>query len=176
MARDLHRAANMTRIRRGASRNPARHRAGRALTMLLAASALQGCEPWPRDPESTLESALGGTLRVGAAEAPPYVVRAGAEGTGPEAELVIAFARSIDARVEWRWGALEDHLHALERRELDVVAGGLTAKSPWKAHVGLTRPWRVEGETKRVLAVPPGENRTLVALERLIESRRTAAP
>lgn len=172
----MHAVGTMTRTERkgGAIRAAIRGRA--AFATLLVALLLLGCEPWPRDPESTLESASDGTIRVGATEAPPYLVRAGEVGAGPEAELVIAFARSIDARVEWRWGALDDHLHALERHELDLVAGGLTAKSPWKKHVGLTRAWRVEGETKRVLAVPPGENRTLVALERLIERRRTEAP
>lgn len=166
----------MTRTWRRGRPTPTAIRSRAAGVTLLAMLLVPACEPWPRDPETTLESASGGTLRVGAAEAPPYLVRAGDDGAGPEAELVLAFARSIDARVEWRWGSLDDHLHSLERHELDLVAGGLTAKSPWKAHVGLTRPWRVEGETKRVLAVPPGENRTLVALERLIESRRTETP
>lgn len=143
----------------------------RVVTILLATLALQGCEPWPRDPEDTLENAAGGTLRVGASEAPPALSRRGAGAAGAEAELVEAFARSIDARVEWRWGAQEGHLEALERYELDLVVGGLTAKSPWKARVGFTRPWRETGDTRHVLAVPPGENRTLAALERVIESR-----
>ena len=145
-----------------------------ALLALLTAPA---CGPWPRDPEGTLARASGGTLRAGAAEAPPWITRSGDGAAGPEAELVEAFARSIGARVEWRWGAAEDHLAALERYELDVVAAGLTADSPWQRRVGLTRPWRGAGRTGRVLAVPPGENRTLVAIERRIEAhRRGAAP
>ena len=107
----------------------------------LAATASAGCGDWPRDPAGTLDRARGGTLRAGAAEAPPWVVRA-ADGTaaGPEAELIAAFARSIGARVEWRWGSADELLRALERRELDVAAVGLTAATPWQTRVGLTRP------------------------------------
>ena len=143
---------------------------------VLALALLQACQPFPRDPEHTLDEAAGATLHVGATEAPPWLTRAGNGASGPEAELVIAFARSIDARVQWHWGGLDDNLHALQDHELALVAGGLTAASPWSTHVGFTRPWRVEGETERVLAVPPGENQTLVALERVIESRTGDAP
>ena len=145
--------------------------------LVLATVALCACERWPHDPEGTLERVTGGTLRVGATESPPALVRGeGGAATGPEAELVRAFARARDARVEWRWGAQDAHMEALERYELDLVAGGLTAASPWKSRVGFTRPWRVEGKTKHVLAVPPGENGTLVALDRLIEGRKAGAP
>ena len=145
-------------------------------TILIAQLALGACEPFPRDPEGTLERATSGTLRVGATEAPPWLVReADASASGPEAELIEAFARSIDAQIEWRWCYDDAHLHRLERYELDLAAGGLRADSPWKTRVTLTRPWRVDDEMERVLAVPPGENGMLVALERLIESRRHAS-
>jgi polar amino acid transport system substrate-binding protein len=136
---------------------------------------LASCE-LPKDPQHTLEQARGATLRVGAVDSPPYLLRTGKAAAGPEAELLRAFARSIDADIEWRWGALDEHMTALEAFELDVVAAGLTTASPWKKSVGFTRPWRVEGKRKRVLAVPPGENRILVALERIIESRRGERP
>ena len=144
----------------------------RSLCAALLGFGLAGCD-LPRDPEGTLDRARGGTLRAGAAEAAPWVVRRGAGGrpSGPEAALVEEFARSIDARVEWHWGSSDELLRRLEHRELDVVAAGLTAKSPWKAHVGLTRPWRKDGENERVLAVAAGENETLFALDRFVESR-----
>lgn len=155
-----------------------RGRRGFALVVLSAAHAFGvACEPYPRDPERTLERAAGGTLRVGVSEAPPWLVREGDQAGGPEAELIQAFAASVDARIDWRWGAAHEHLLALEHFELDLVAAGLTRHSPWKTRVSLTRPWRIDGDTSRVLATPPGENRLLVALERLIESRRRdAAP
>lgn len=139
---------------------------------LLLVAATSACGPFPRDPEGTLEDVEGRVMRVGAAESPPDLVRSGDGATGPEAELVEAFARSLgDARVEWIWLGPDEALHRLERFELHVVAAGLTRKTPWKAHVGLSRPWRGRGDTARVLAVPPGENRFLVALDRHIERR-----
>jgi polar amino acid transport system substrate-binding protein len=145
--------------------------------LVLLALCLGACD-LPRDPEGTLERARGGTLRAGAAEAAPWVVRRGSGGrpAGPEAALVEEFARSIDARVEWQWASGDELLRRLEKRELDVVVSGLTAKSPWKAHVALTRPWRKDGDVERVIAVAAGENATLVALDRFIEGRLEGAP
>lgn len=144
------------------------------LATLLAAAVLAACADvdLPRDPESTLERAEErGRLRVGVAESPPWVVRRGGEAAGVEADLVRGFAADRGLEVEWVWGGADDHLAALERFELDAVAAGLTAGSPWSKRVALTRRY-VEtlrpGERKparRVLAVPPGENRLLVALE-----------
>ena len=151
-----------------------RQRAG-ALAAALALLAGLACEPYPRDPEGTFERASGGVLRVGGADAPPWIVRgAGGSASGPEAALIEAFAASIDARVEWRWGPVEEHLESLQKYELDLVAGGLLGNSPWSTHVGFTRPWLQEGDSRRVIAVAPGENRTLAALERVIEARKAA--
>lgn len=143
---------------------------------LLMLAALAGSCDMPRDPAGTLERARGGTLRVGAVAAPPWLVEAPEGARGPEAELVTAFARSIGAEVEWRWGSLDEHMTSLEAFELDLVAAGLTAGSPWKSKVGFTRPWRIDGKQKHVLAVPPGENGLLVAIEELIETRRAGRP
>ena len=144
----------------------------RTLVAAIVALAATGCGEIPKDPEGTLERARGGVLRAGAAAAEPWVaLRPDDAPTGPEAELVEAFARSIGARVEWRTGGADELLRQLEKRELDVVAAGLTRKSPWAARLGVTRPWRKDGSTERVLAVAPGENATLYALDRLIEER-----
>ena len=139
--------------------------------MVLAVAGALACD-LPRDPEGTLERARGGTLRVGAVEAPPYVARRGDEATGPEADLIRAFAERIGARIEWRWEPLDEHMRALEAFELDLVIAGLTTESPWAGSVGFTRPWREEGDVRRAIAVAPGENATLVALERVIVSER----
>lgn len=139
--------------------------------LLMIVAWLAACD-LPRDAVGTLDQARRGTLRVGVVASPPYVVPAGAEAGGPEAELVRAFARTIDADVAWRWGSLDDHMKALEAFELDLVAAGLTTTSPWRTKVGFTRPWKQEGKRKYVLAVPPGENGMLSAIEELIEERR----
>src|SRR5690606_15933037 len=153
-----------------------------SLTWFLVAVALAGCG-LPRDPEGTLDRVRGDTLRVGVTEAPPFVVRRGAAGIpgGVEAALVQAFADSLGAVVAWHWGPAEAHFEALKRYELDLVAAGLTAATPWKAHVGLTRPYHTAHEARgrargrepgrrlrtveHTLAVPPGENGFLHALE-----------
>jgi len=119
--------------------------------------AAWSCQPWPADPEGSLERVRSaGILRVGVAEAPPWVVRRGEMATGVEAELVTELARELGARPEWHWGPLESHLEALEKFELDVVAAGLTAKTPWKKRVATTRPYFVE----RVLLGAPVDQAT----------------
>lgn len=125
-----------------------------AALLLAAASALAGCS-LPRDPEGTLDRVRGGTLHVGVTEAPPFVVRHGerTEPGGVEAALVRGFADSLSAAVAWHWGPADGHLEALERFELDLVAGGLTAATPWKARVGLTRPYHTAHDA---IGAPPG--------------------
>jgi polar amino acid transport system substrate-binding protein len=145
-------------------------RVAAALWPLVLACA---CADLPRDPEGTLDRVRGGTLRVGGVDAPPWIVREGERATGPEAELVEAFARSLGARVEWRWASQDEHMHALERFELDLVAAGLTQATPWRTRVALTRPWLRRPKERHVLAAPPGENGILTTLGRYIE--RTAA-
>lgn len=123
------------------------------LPLVVAGVGILACGEVPRDPESTLDHARGGVLRVGASEAPPWVT--GTEGPpgGLEAELVREFAGSIDAEVKWVRGAPEEHLEALEKFELDLVVAGLTTASPWKTRVGLTRPYLKE---RWLVGVPPG--------------------
>lgn len=165
-------------------------RARRAIAMLaLALFPMSACDRIPRDPERSLERARGGVLRVGVTGAPPWIVRGRAErsvveepdprplddpATGPEADLVLDFARSIGSRVVWIWGPLDEHMERLQGFELDLVAAGLTERTEWRHRVGLTTPWLHDGDHKRVLAVAPGENALLSALERYIRERARA--
>lgn len=142
--------------------------------LCLGMLAAAGCG-LPFDPRDTLERVHEGTLRVGAVESPPYLTRSGGAASGPEADLVLAIARAFGARVEWRWASHDHHLEALARFDLDLVAAGLTVDSPWNGRVGLTRAWHHEPGRDLVLAVPPGENAFLVAVERVILSRHAAA-
>lgn len=124
----------------------------------------------PRDPEGTLERVRGGTLRVGIARAEPWTNGSAAAPAGVEIELVRAVAAGLTARVEWVAGGESELIERLEHHELDLVAAGLEETSPWGKRVGLTRPylrWPENGrEVGRVLAVPPGENRFLLEVER----------
>lgn len=148
------------------------------LTCLLAAlvASVPGCDRYPRDPEKSLDSALQrGTLRVGLTEGPPWVVREGSGAAGLEVRLIEDFARRLGVEPRWTWAPLDENVRALERFELDIVAAGLTEKSPWGQKVGATRPYYTEharargsGEAVKlahVLFVPPGENALLLRLE-----------
>lgn len=108
------------------------------LALLLAAPA---CGMPQDDPEGTTERVRGGVLRAGLVEHPPWVVDADGDPHGVEVRIIEAFADELDAEVEWHAGTEAEVLGALELRELDVVAGGLLAVSPWAAHVALTTPY-----------------------------------
>lgn len=126
-----------------------------ATALALALAAVAGCGI-PRDPDGTLDRVEGGTLRVGAAANPPWITLGPAEGdepTGVEAELVRRFARDLGARVEWVEGAEADQFAALHEGELDVVVGGFTTDSPWRAKAALTYPYVT---TELVIAIPAG--------------------
>jgi ABC-type nitrate/sulfonate/bicarbonate transport system substrate-binding protein len=95
-------------------------------------------------------------------------------GIGTKADLVTAFAHSLGARVEWHNDSEAALFEKLEKFELDVVVGGLTADNPWAVKVGFTRPY-VEADGKgHVVAVAPGENRLLVEIERALRAHAAA--
>ncbi|MCG6566716.1 transporter substrate-binding domain-containing protein [Tessaracoccus sp. ZS01] len=150
----------------------------RLLTLVTALLLLAGCsEPeYPRDPEDTLLRAMDGGLTVGVSAHPPHIdISDEGEVTGPEAEILTGYAESIGAEIEWVEGAESELMEKIKLGELDVVAGGLTAKSPWTTHAAMTRPYgKAAGpdgkEQKLVFATRLGENALLSSLERhLIE-------
>jgi polar amino acid transport system substrate-binding protein len=127
----------------------------------------------PRDPRETLAHVRGHTLRAGVAENPPYLVRRGAEATGPEAELIRGFASTLGANVQWVWGSQEVHFRALHEFHLDLAGGGITDDTPWKKEVAVTRPFlEASKDDKHVFAVPPGENAFLEQLEIYLAAHR----
>lgn len=144
------------------------------LAALLGAAALGlgACTSsgFPADPDGTLDRVSGGTLRAGVVHHPPHVDAAGAEPAGPEPDLIRSFAAAHGAEVAWTVSGEEALMTALEKGDVDVVAGGLTSQSPWTTHASLTRDYAEaagpDGEpVKLVMAVPPGENQLLSALE-----------
>lgn len=163
---------------------PARRRgilpaAGLALTAVLA---LTGCTSsgYPADPEGTLDRATGGTLHVGVVHHPPYVDATGAEPSGSEVELVEGFARQIGAEIDWTVSGEEAVMTALQKGDLDLVAGGLTSQSPWTTHGAITRDYAEatgpDGKAvKLVMAVPLGENQMLTELERYLDAAHPGA-
>ena len=139
------------------------------LVSVLAGAALTGCTVQvPTDPEGTLERVTGGVLRVGASPHGELVRIDDGTVSGREAELVLGFARSIGAEVQWTVGGEESLVGALEHHELDLVVGGLTEATPWAERVGATRgypnPQQPDGP-RLVWLAPMGENRFISALE-----------
>ena len=106
-----------------------------ALAVLAAACNL------PRDSDGTLDRVRGGTMRVGFAVDTPWVTDSAPGAGGIEPALVRELARDLGARVEWTRGQQSQLLETLSKRELDLVVGGLDAKSPWKQKLALTRPY-----------------------------------
>ena len=146
-----------------------------AVAFLLLLAAMTGCGV-PRDSEGTLERMRGGVMRVGVTDHPPWDSVTAEVVRGIEPVLVAELAATIGARPTWRRGAESELLAALARRELDLVAGGLTDDSPWASKVALTRPYTTDQSGRgHVLAVPAGENGWLVTVERFLQQRADSA-
>jgi polar amino acid transport system substrate-binding protein len=147
----------------------------RRLAVVAVCAAAAGCAGLPRDPEGTLDRVRGGRLRVGLIEHPPWVVRTSGEPAGVEVDLVCRLAAELGATPEWSWGG-EQHLEALERYQLDLVVGGITRDTPWKNRIGLAGPYHEAGSwwksREYVMAVPPGENGWVRALEEFFDRHR----
>lgn len=139
------------------------------LALLLTACGI------PRDPEGTLERVQGSSMRVGIAEHDPWTsLRDGPSGI--EVELVEAFARDLDAEIEWVEGAESEVLESIELGNLDLAIGGFTADDPWASRVSFIQPYYVLGENQHVMAVPHGENAWIVRLERFLRTRLDQMP
>jgi polar amino acid transport system substrate-binding protein len=144
---------NENRIRRPARAAGAQAARAVLVTAALVAVLAAGCGV-PRDPESTLDTVRGGTLRAGITASDPWTTLEGGRPGGVEVELVERFARELGARVEWVDGSEADLIGALEVRELDLVVGGLTADTPWQRKAAITRSYAT---TRVVVAVPASQ-------------------
>jgi len=127
----------------------------------------------PHDPRGTLERAKGGKLLVGATASAPWVSFRNDEPEGIEVDLVRGLAHELDATVHWRRGSETELLESVERGELPLVIGGLKASTPWSRQVALTQPYfETPNGYQHVMAVPQGENRWLLELERYLQAQR----
>jgi hypothetical protein len=144
----------------------------RALRACCYLTAVSACG-FPRDSDHTLDRVRGGELRVGVTEHAPWVTMHDNRMDGIEPRLIEELARGLGARPVWRRGAESEILEALHRRELDIVAAGLTDDSPWKGEVAFTHPHFTDTVAGRahVFAVSPGENAFLVHVERFLAPR-----
>src|SRR5215203_348812 len=127
-----------------------------ALIVLTSIASLAACGDLPRDQEDTFKHIKGtGRLRVGLVENPPWVIRTADEPAGAEVELIREFAAENGAQPEWQWGGEEKLLGALEKFEIDLVAGGFSDSTPWNTRIGLTGPFYRE---KFDIGVPAGSS------------------
>ncbi len=136
----------------------------------LAAALLAGCD-LPRDPEGTYDRVRGGTLRVGivaADEAQPEHASAARE----DRAAVERFAQELGASPVWMHASAEALFLALERHELDLVIGGVYGDTPWRGRIALSKPagpHPAERGAERRFAIPPGENKWLLAINRFLK-------
>lgn len=140
---------------------------------LALAGALAGCGlTIPADPDGTLNTVTGGELRVGTSADGSLVDVDDGDPSGSVIDLVEGFADDIDAHIDWTVASEETLVTMLESGELDLVAGGITAETPWVDKVGVTRGYPgIDGADGRelVMLVPLGENAFLSALERYLD-------
>ncbi len=146
------------------------------LLALAALAALAGCSDFPRDPQHTLDHVRHGSLRVGVSHDPPFVIlREDGAPEGREIAMLEDFARTLDSRIVWIKAGHSDLMLQLETFQLDAVVGGNAHDSPWEEHVALSRPYLVTGPSvvpeSRRLALPPGENAWLMAVDRFTSGR-----
>lgn len=142
------------------------------LVFLLTACGIQ----IPADPHGTLDRARDGVLRVGVTENHPWVeLDETAAPAGIEPMMVSGFADQLGSRIEWRIASEAVLLDALERGELDIVAGGFLEDTPWEEKGAVTRPYSetttARGVEKHVMIVRMGENALLLALEKYLLTR-----
>ena len=139
----------------------------KAATLGAATVLLSACSAIPADTEGTLSRTQNGTLVVGVSEHHPWTnVSDEGEYSGSEVDLILGFADSINAQIEWQHAPESILAERVKNGEVDVVIGGLTDSSPWSSHMALTRPYtEVDGE-KMVMGTRLGENQVLVELER----------
>jgi polar amino acid transport system substrate-binding protein len=148
----------------------------RFVLLILSGAALAACGA-PRDPEHTTE--LVRTLhriRAGVTDNPPWVASGGGEPQGLEPDLIRRFAGSLGARVEWVRGSEADLIEKLDKGELDLVAGGIDSRTPWKKHAALSRPYLKAGKRKHVLLARSGENRLVLELDRYLAAAHPHFP
>jgi polar amino acid transport system substrate-binding protein len=135
-------------------------------TLLLAFGS---CGEFPKDLSGATDRIRErGEIRVGLIESPPYVIRTEGEPQGVEVDAIRRFAESQNVRPVWQWGGEERLMTELEYSNLEIVAGGLTDKNPWKKSVGITAPY----SARHVFAVPPGDNQLVKRLDEFMSAIR----
>jgi membrane-bound lytic murein transglycosylase MltF len=122
----------------------------------------------PTDPNGTLDTVSGGTMRVGVSPDPGLVEVDAGHPYGPLVDITEDFADTLDTRIEWTVASEETLVSDLEAGDIELAIGGFSDGTPWTDRAGITRGYKnIEGADGRslVFLVPLGENAFLSRLE-----------
>jgi polar amino acid transport system substrate-binding protein len=110
----------------------------------------------PRDTEGTQERIQHEhLLRAGLVRHEPWAYLQDGQPAGPEVEAVEQLAAQLGARVAWTVAPESELVHGLKERALDLVVGGVSAKSPWVKELGAGRPFLT---TRLLTGAPAGQS------------------
>ncbi len=115
-------------------------RCPRAWAVAATLAGITACN-LPRDAAGTLDRVKHGTMRVGVISNPPWVVDSAGSVGGVEGSIVNGLAAQLGATVQWVRRPESELLLALQKRDLDMVVGGLTDAVPWQQSVAFTRSY-----------------------------------
>lgn len=149
----------------------------RALSILFVMTVfISGCDNYPKDVQHSFDNIKASQrIRVGVIEQSPWAIENDTNLSGIEIEIINAFATSLDVTPQWLVLSEAQATLLLEQYKLDVVVGGLTEDNPRKDSIAFTRPYLEinNGQKHRhVMAVPKGENRLMVTLERFLSAHK----
>ncbi len=130
-------------------------RAGGALAAGLLALTVGACG-LPRDTEGTQERIQReGVLRAGLVRHEPWAYLRDGKPAGPEVEAVEQLAATLGARVAWTVAPESELVHGLKEHALDLVVGGVSAKSPWVKELGAGQPFLT---SRLLVGAPQGQS------------------
>jgi ABC-type amino acid transport substrate-binding protein len=152
-----------------------------AIVLLLGNAA---CD-FPQDADGTLDRVRQNhVLSVGVSERPPWISVEGNAVSGIEADLLRRWAGRLDAQIRWITGSESELVQALRKRQIDVVAAGLTTRSQWTEHAAATQPCArfraaissdAPSRDNHVMLVAPGESAFLLEFDRFLSRTCRAA-
>lgn len=118
--------------------------------------SVEACD-LPTDQRGTLDRVQNSRIYVGVIENWPWATLRKKQAEGVEADLVKAFADTLNAKVEWIGGGFPALSRALEVGQIDLLIGGLTSRPPAKERLGLST---IYFRTTSRVATPPGARTT----------------
>lgn len=110
----------------------------------------------PRDTDGTQERIQRErVLRAGLVRHEPWAYLRDGKPAGPEVEAVEQLARTLGAHVAWTVAPESELIHGLKEHALDLVVGGVSAKTPWVKELGAGQPFLT---TRMLVGAPPGQS------------------